>query len=125
MRLSPPAYPAWGIAALRYRARGVKPGAASDSPVRVAAPADAADAGRLLHDFNTEFGDTTPGPVVLARRVERLISEGQTVVLLVGDGPDGVAVLRFRTSIWTPGLECYLAELYVAARCAAAASVAR
>jgi ribosomal protein S18 acetylase RimI-like enzyme len=27
--------------------------------------------------------------------------------------PDGLAVLRFRPSIWTQGLECYLAELYV------------
>jgi ribosomal protein S18 acetylase RimI-like enzyme len=35
-------------------------------------------------------------------------------VLLAGDGPDGIAVLRFRRSIWTPGLESYLAELYVA-----------
>jgi ribosomal protein S18 acetylase RimI-like enzyme len=34
-------------------------------------------------------------------------------VLLAGPGPDGLAVLRFRAAIWTPGLECYLAELYV------------
>src|SRR6185437_7454987 len=32
---------------------------------------------------------------------------------LAGDGPDGVAVLRFRPAIWSSGLECYLAELYV------------
>jgi GNAT superfamily N-acetyltransferase len=37
-------------------------------------------------------------------------------VLLAGDGPDGVAVLRFRMSIWSSGLECYLAELYVIPR---------
>jgi ribosomal protein S18 acetylase RimI-like enzyme len=35
------------------------------------------------------------------------------VVLLVGDGPDGLAVLRFRSALWSGGLECYLAELYV------------
>jgi ribosomal protein S18 acetylase RimI-like enzyme len=34
-------------------------------------------------------------------------------VLLAGDGPDGLVVLRFRPSIWTQGLECYVAELYV------------
>ena len=28
-------------------------------------------------------------------------------------GPDGLAVMRFRPSIWIEGLECYLAELYV------------
>jgi ribosomal protein S18 acetylase RimI-like enzyme len=35
-------------------------------------------------------------------------------VLLAGAGPDGVAVLRFRPSLWSAALECYLAELYVA-----------
>jgi ribosomal protein S18 acetylase RimI-like enzyme len=34
-------------------------------------------------------------------------------VLLVGSRPDGLAVLRFRSAIWTEALECYLAELYV------------
>jgi ribosomal protein S18 acetylase RimI-like enzyme len=34
-------------------------------------------------------------------------------VLLGGDGPYGLAVLRFRPGIWTNALECYLAELYV------------
>lgn len=29
----------------------------------------------------------------------------------------GVAVLRFRTALWTPGRECYLAELYVVPEC--------
>ncbi len=32
---------------------------------------------------------------------------------MAGPGPDGVAILRFRPSIWTEGSECYLAELYV------------
>lgn len=35
-------------------------------------------------------------------------------MLLVGKEPRGLAVLRFRPSIWTAALECYLAELYVA-----------
>jgi GNAT superfamily N-acetyltransferase len=35
------------------------------------------------------------------------------VLILAGDGPDGLAVLRFRAAIWSTGLECYLAELYV------------
>jgi GNAT superfamily N-acetyltransferase len=34
-------------------------------------------------------------------------------VLLVGDGPDGLALMRFRPSLWSDGLECYLGELYV------------
>jgi ribosomal protein S18 acetylase RimI-like enzyme len=39
--------------------------------------------------------------------------EGTTDVLLCGDGPDGLAVLRYRSAIWTRALECYLAELFV------------
>ena len=81
---------------------------------RAAAAADAAAIGRLLHDFNTEYEDVTPGPEALAERVTELMAGGEMIVLLAGDGPDGVAVLRLRPSIWTSGLECYLAELYVA-----------
>jgi ribosomal protein S18 acetylase RimI-like enzyme len=85
-----------------------------DHAVRQAEDADAEAVGRLLHDFNTEFDEPTPGPAALAARVRELLDGGDTVALLGGPGPDGVAVLRFRLSIWTKGLECYLAELYVA-----------
>ena len=81
--------------------------------VRRAAPADADAIGRLLHDFNTEYDDYTPGPRRLAERFGKLLADGRTVVLLGGEGPDGIAVLRLRPSIWTDALECYLAELYV------------
>jgi ribosomal protein S18 acetylase RimI-like enzyme len=81
--------------------------------VRVATPADAEVIGRLLHDFNTEFGDVTPGPAKLAERVRDLLAREQITVLVGGSGPDGVAVLSFRPSLWTEALECYLAELYV------------
>ncbi len=85
-----------------------------DRAVRRAGPGDAAVVGRLLHDFNTEYDDVTPGPDALAARVAQLLSSGETVVLLGGTPPDGLAVLRFRPAIWTDALECYLAELYVA-----------
>jgi ribosomal protein S18 acetylase RimI-like enzyme len=81
--------------------------------VRRADVADAEDIGRLLHDFNTEFDDITPGQSALAERMRQLMDSGETAVLLAGDGPDGLAVLRFRPAIWTDKLECYLAELYV------------
>jgi GNAT superfamily N-acetyltransferase len=81
--------------------------------VRRAQVSDADDIGRLLHDFNNEYEEVTPGPSVIARRLRPLMESGDTAALLVGDGPDGLAVMRFRPSIWTEGLECYLAELYV------------
>ena len=84
-----------------------------DLSVRRAADADADAIGRLLHDFNTEFQEITPGPAALADRVRELLAAEDFVVLLGGREPRGLAVLRFRPSIWTEGLECYLAELYV------------
>lgn len=81
--------------------------------VREAEVADAEAIGRLLHDFNREFEDPTPDPPALAERVRQLLAEGDTKVLLGGPGPEGLAVLRFRPSIWTQAPECYLAELYV------------
>ena len=75
---------------------------------------DADAIGRLLHDFNREFDDPTPGPHRLAERVRELLAKDEITVLLGGPGPDGVAVLRFRPEIWTQALECHLAELYVA-----------
>jgi ribosomal protein S18 acetylase RimI-like enzyme len=81
--------------------------------VRLADADDAAVVGRLLHDFNREFDEPTPTPAALAERLRQLIEAGDTLVLLAGDGPDGLAVLRLRAAIWSSGLECYLAELYV------------
>jgi ribosomal protein S18 acetylase RimI-like enzyme len=85
----------------------------NDRAVRRATGADAAVIGRLLHDFNTEYDDPTPGPLKMADRIRELLAGGDTAVLLGGPGPDGLAVLRFRPALWSEALECYLAELYV------------
>jgi ribosomal protein S18 acetylase RimI-like enzyme len=81
--------------------------------VRCAGLAEAHAVARLLHAFNREFDEPAPSTPWLAERITRLLQDGDTVVLLVGDGPEGLAVLRFREAIWSAGLECYLAELYV------------
>lgn len=82
--------------------------------VRLATPEDAAAAGRLLHDFNSEFGDYTPGPEAVAARLGPMIEEGEATVLLGGEGPDGIALLRFRPLVFEDGMHAYLEELYVA-----------
>jgi len=81
--------------------------------VRRGEPADAGAIGRLLHDFNEEYEEFTPGADKLAERVRELLAGDDTVALLAGDEPDGFAVLRFRASLYVDALECYLAELYV------------
>ena len=87
---------------------------ALDPHIRRASVADAPEVARLLHDFNTEFSDPTPGVAVLTERIERLLANGEAAIVLAGDGPDGLAVLRFRSAIFTEGLDAYLEEFYVA-----------
>ncbi len=81
--------------------------------VRVAGAADAEAIGAMLHDFNTEYHDFTPGAHALAGRVRELLADGELTVLLAGATPVGLAALRFRPGLWSEALECYLQELYV------------
>jgi ribosomal protein S18 acetylase RimI-like enzyme len=90
-----------------------EPKAPPELPVRRATRRDARVIARMLDAFNREFEEPTPGPTWLAKRVAQLLTE-DTLVLLGGAGPDALALMRFRPSLWSAGLECYLAELYVA-----------
>jgi ribosomal protein S18 acetylase RimI-like enzyme len=80
---------------------------------RRAQTSDAEAIAQLLHDFNTEYGDFTPGPEELGKRMRRLLARGEVTVVLAGEPPDGLALMRFRPSLWTESLDCYLEELYV------------
>ena len=68
---------------------------------------------RLLHDFQLEFDEPSPGVEMLEERYGDLIRNKEMIVLLVGDGPDGFAQLRFRPWVYSAGLHSYLEELYV------------
>ena len=81
--------------------------------IRLATAADARTFGRLLHAFNTEFGEPTPDADVITDRAAPLIESGELTVLLAGVGPDGFASLRFRPSLYTGALDAYLEELFV------------
>ena len=80
---------------------------------RLATPDDAELVARMLHDFNVEFGTPTPGVAFLIDRSRELIDAEETTVVLGGEPPLGLGVLFFRPSLWSQGLEVYLAELYV------------
>ncbi len=51
---------------------------------------------------------------MLTENAGRMIENDEMTVLLAGEGPDAIAELRFRTSVWSDGLHAYLEELYVA-----------
>lgn len=87
--------------------------------IRPAGPEDAAAIARLLHDFNTEYSEPTPGVAALTEHARRLLAAGEMTVLLAGSpegvsaSPDGISLIRFRNSVWTGGPEAHLQELYV------------
>jgi ribosomal protein S18 acetylase RimI-like enzyme len=90
---------------------------AVDAPeieIRRAGVEDCAEVARLLHDFNTEFSEPTPGVGALTEYVRPQLSAGEIVVLLAGERPDGISLFHFRPSIWTGAPEAHLQELYVA-----------
>lgn len=95
---------------------------AEETPIRRADPRDDADIARLLHDFNTEFSDFTPGVAALTGHARKLLEEGEMTVLLGGDGPDGLSITRFRTSVWTGLPEAHLQSSTWRRSCAGAAS---
>jgi ribosomal protein S18 acetylase RimI-like enzyme len=80
--------------------------------IRRATAGDAPTVARLLHDFNTEFEDETPGVEALTRFTQPLIESGEIVVLLAAEA-DGLSLWRLRPSPWTGRPEAYLQELYV------------
>jgi ribosomal protein S18 acetylase RimI-like enzyme len=85
----------------------------TDLAVRRADPGDAERIAELLHDFNSEFEEPTPGAGPLAKRVRHLLEVGEITVLLAGPEAQGLAILRFRPALWKEALDCYLDELYV------------
>jgi sorbitol-specific phosphotransferase system component IIA len=56
-----------------------------DLAMRRAEGADAKTLGHLLHDFDGEFEEPTPGPRVVADRVREVLSGGQITILLGGN----------------------------------------
>jgi ribosomal protein S18 acetylase RimI-like enzyme len=83
------------------------------SGIRKAGASDAAAVAQLLHDFNTEYEDPTPGVPALAERLGELLRNGEITVLLAGDPPEGFALFRTRPSLWSKAGDVYLEELYV------------
>jgi GNAT superfamily N-acetyltransferase len=81
--------------------------------IRRARPEDADVVAQLLRDFNEEYEDPAPPQAEMAERIRVLLAHGDTVILLSGEPPLAVAVMRLRAGLWSPARECYLAELYV------------
>ena len=87
-----------------------------DREPRLATVTDAAEVGRLLHDFNTEFDTPSPGADVLAGRLRVLLEGAETFAILAGDPAVAVALVTLRPNVWYAGRVALLDELYVVPR---------
>ena len=85
----------------------------SRAAIRVGGPEDAALLGRMLHDFNAEYGETEPSAEQAAELARAQLESGEVAVLFAGERPDGFAQLRFHLSLYTPGPDACLEELWV------------
>jgi len=86
---------------------------ADEHEIRRAEPADARTVARMLRDFNAEFDEPSPPVEELAGRIAELLDAEEIVVLLGGGGPDGLAQLQLRASLYSTAPDAYLGELYV------------
>jgi ribosomal protein S18 acetylase RimI-like enzyme len=86
---------------------------AAESEIRQASADDAISVARLLHDFNSEYEDYTPGVPALTERLGELLANNEITVLLAGEPPTGFALFRIRPSLWAKAGDAYLEELYV------------
>jgi ribosomal protein S18 acetylase RimI-like enzyme len=92
-----------------------QPASSDDARIRRATPGDAEAVARLLHDFQQEFDEPSPGVEALEERYADLIRNREMTVLLAGEGPDGFAQIRYRPWVYSAGPQAhsYLEELYV------------
>ena len=80
--------------------------------VRSATTADSARLARMLHEFNLEFGEPSPGEEFLAARVTTLILSDAKTFLVAGEGA-GFTQVDIRPSVWSEGPTAQIEELYV------------
>jgi len=87
--------------------------ATPSNEIRRASAEDASTVAQLLHDFNSEYENYSPGVPVLTERLAELLAAEAILVLLAGTPPAGFALLRLRPSLWAKAEDAYLEELYV------------
>ena len=81
--------------------------------IRIGDQGDAALVGRLLHEFSLEFGSSDPPAELAAELAGPQLASGEIAVLFAGDEPAGFVQLRFRLSLYEPGPDALLEELWV------------
>jgi GNAT superfamily N-acetyltransferase len=79
----------------------------------MAEPLEARAVAELLDAFNREFATPTPGPDILAARLQTLLAGDAMVAFVSGEPPVAVALMTLRPNVWYDGRVALLDELYV------------
>lgn len=86
----------------------------ADRDLRAGGVEDAGLLGRMLTEFNAEYGESEPAAEVVAGLAGPQLASGEIAVVFgPGDPPAGFAQLRFRASLYSPGPDACLEELWV------------
>jgi hypothetical protein len=73
--------------------------------IRRAGPEDADAIARLLHDFNDEYSEPTPGVAALTEYTGRLLAEGEITVLLAAATDNRLSPAEIDAALWNRGRE--------------------
>ena len=80
-----------------------------------AGPEDALHVARLMLDFRAWYGKPATPEIAAGFEdaIARLIVRDDVDYLLAGDGPDAVAQVRYRLSVWTGSEDCWIEDVFV------------
>ena len=81
--------------------------------VRLATEKDAAEVARLMIGFRDWWSRTDPPDAAFEAGVPRVLADPMGDFLIAGDPPAGVCQLRYRFSIWTESVDCWLEDIFV------------
>ncbi len=82
-------------------------------PLRIAGRADLATVTALIGDFRDFLEGDSPSNAQIESVVGELIADPGTEYLLIGDPERGFAQIRYRLSVWEPGEDAWLEDIFV------------
>lgn len=84
-----------------------------ETPLRIAGPADLDTVTGLIGDFRDFLEGDSPSNAQIESVVSELIGDPGTEYLLIGDPERGFAQIRYRLSVWQPGEDAWLEDVFV------------
>jgi GNAT superfamily N-acetyltransferase len=84
-----------------------------ETPLRIAGRADVSVVTGLIGEFRDFLDATSPSNAHIESVVSELIGDPSTEYLLIGEPGCGFAQIRYRLSVWQPGEDAWLEDVFV------------